>query len=59
MGGARSLPLHAGIPVELTWRVIETFGVTNFAAAPTVYRSLGTGTVFPPAARGSARPTML
>ncbi|WP_137876310.1 AMP-binding protein [Rhodococcus sp. Q] len=38
--GIRSLLLHAGFSAELTWKVIETFGVTNFAAAPTVYRSL-------------------
>lgn len=38
--GTRSLLLHAGFSAPLTWQVIETFGVTNFAAAPTVYRSL-------------------
>lgn len=38
--GIRSLLLHAGFSAGLTWKVIETFGVTNFAAAPTVYRSL-------------------
>lgn len=38
--GTRSLLLHSGFSPELTWKVIETFGVTNFAAAPTVYRSL-------------------
>ncbi|MFD1814282.1 AMP-binding protein [Rhodococcus gannanensis] len=36
----RSLLLHAGFSPALTWQVIEKFGVTNFAAAPTVYRSL-------------------
>lgn len=38
--GTRSLLLHAGFSAPLTWRIIEKFGVTNFAAAPTVYRSL-------------------
>ncbi|MET8799785.1 AMP-binding protein [Nocardia sp. NPDC004568] len=38
--GTRSLLLHAGFSPELTWRVLERFGVTNFAAAPTVYRAL-------------------
>lgn len=38
--GVRSLLLHAGFSAPLTWKVMEKFGVTNFAAAPTVYRSL-------------------
>ncbi|MCW4354145.1 AMP-binding protein [Hoyosella sp. YIM 151337] len=38
--GVRSLLLHAGFSAPLTWQVMEKFGVTNFAAAPTVYRSL-------------------
>lgn len=38
--GTRSLLLHAGFSPELTWRVLHRFGVTNFAAAPTVYRAL-------------------
>jgi len=38
--GTRSLLLHAGFSAELTARVLSEFGVTNFAAAPTVYRSL-------------------
>jgi len=38
--GVRSILLHAGFSADLTWKVIERFGVTNFAAAPTVYRSL-------------------
>lgn len=41
--GTRSLFLHAGFSPALTWRVLETFGVTNFAAAPTVYRALRAG----------------
>lgn len=38
--GIRSLLLHAGFSPALTWQVMDTFGVTNFAAAPTVYRAL-------------------
>ena len=38
--GRRSLLLHAGFSPALTWQVVERFGVTNFAAAPTVYRAL-------------------
>ncbi|GGK96397.1 AMP-binding protein [Nocardia jinanensis] len=38
--GTRSLLLHAGFSPALTWQVLERFGVTNFAAAPTVYRAL-------------------
>lgn len=38
--GRRSLMLHAGFTPAVTSAVMTTFGVTNFAAAPTVYRSL-------------------
>ena len=38
--GRRSLLLHAGFSAELTFAVLAQFGVTNFAAAPTVYRAL-------------------
>ncbi|MFF7656784.1 AMP-binding protein [Streptomyces sp. NPDC007983] len=38
--GVPSVLLHAGFSAELTWRVMEQLGVTNFTAAPTVYRSL-------------------
>lgn len=38
--GRTSILLHAGFSPALTWRVLETFGVTNFAAAPTIYRAL-------------------
>ncbi|NDZ92736.1 AMP-binding protein [Streptomyces sp. SID6673] len=38
--GRRNLLLHAGFSPELTARIIRELGVTNFAAAPTVYRSL-------------------
>ncbi len=47
--GNRSLLLTAGFSAELTWDVMSTFGVTNFAAAPTVYRSLRAGS---PAGQG-------
>ncbi|MGQ4360870.1 AMP-binding protein [Streptomyces sp. SAS_272] len=42
--GRRSLLLHAGFSPALTWQVMAAFGVTNFAAAPTVYRSLRAAT---------------
>ncbi|NGP05760.1 AMP-binding protein [Rhodococcus sp. 14C212] len=38
--GTRSILLHAGFSAPLVWQVMERFGVTNFTAAPTVYRSL-------------------
>ncbi|MFI6961768.1 AMP-binding protein [Streptomyces sp. NPDC050255] len=38
--GHRSLLLHSGFTPALTWRVMREFGVTNFTAAPTVYRTL-------------------
>ncbi|GAB3209052.1 acyl-CoA synthetase [Marinactinospora endophytica] len=38
--GQRSLHLRAGFDPELTLEVLETFAVTNFTAAPTVYRAL-------------------
>ncbi|MFE7801146.1 AMP-binding protein [Nocardia sp. NPDC057440] len=38
--GMRSLLLHASFSPALTWQVLARFGVTNFAAAPTVYRAL-------------------
>ncbi|WP_067854605.1 AMP-binding protein [Nocardia shimofusensis] len=41
--GTRSLLLHAPFSPALTLRVLESFGVTNFAAAPTVYRALRSG----------------
>ncbi|WP_433490548.1 AMP-binding protein [Nocardia grenadensis] len=40
VSGTRSLLLHAGFSPALTRQVLERFGVTNFAAAPTVYRAL-------------------
>ncbi|MDO5751506.1 MAG: AMP-binding protein [Arthrobacter sp.] len=41
--GNRSLLLSAGFSPELMWAVMEKFGVTNLAAAPTVYRALRAG----------------
>ena len=38
--GMRSILLHAGFSATLTWQVLQRFGVTNFAAAPTIYRAL-------------------
>ncbi|HWC84458.1 MAG TPA: AMP-binding protein [Pseudonocardiaceae bacterium] len=38
--GAPSVWLHHGFDAELTWQVMSGLRVTNFAAAPTVYRSL-------------------
>ena len=38
--GRRSILLNAGFSPELTSDVLKHLGVTNFAAAPTVYRSL-------------------
>ncbi|MFZ3572222.1 AMP-binding protein [Streptomyces sp. BH034] len=38
--GRRSLLLHSGFSAPITWQVMREFGVTNFTAAPTVYRSL-------------------
>lgn len=38
--GRRGLLLRGGFSAELTWSVLAQFGVTNFTAGPTVYRSL-------------------
>lgn len=38
--GVNSLLLEGGFSPKLTLSVLEQFGVTNFAAAPTVFRSL-------------------
>lgn len=38
--GVRSILLEGGFSPELTMRVLAEQGVTNFAAAPTVYRAL-------------------
>ncbi|WP_455835581.1 AMP-binding protein [Pseudarthrobacter siccitolerans] len=41
--GRRSVLVRAGFSPELTIAVLHRFGVTNFAAAPTVYRSMRSG----------------
>jgi acetyl-CoA synthetase len=41
--GRRSILLQAGFSTGLTWQVLEKFGVTNWAAAPTVFRSMRSG----------------
>jgi acetyl-CoA synthetase len=38
--GQTILLVNAPFSAELVWRIWETHGVTNFAAAPTVYRAL-------------------
>jgi len=38
--GRRNLMLCTGFNAELCWQVLDKFRVTNFAAAPTIYRSL-------------------
>lgn len=40
--GIRGLLVHANHSPMLTWQVLQRYGVTNLAAAPTVYRSLRT-----------------
>jgi len=47
--GVPSLLLNAGFSAELTWSVLSKYGVTNLAAAPTVYRALRASNVPPPA----------
>jgi acetyl-CoA synthetase len=42
--GARSILLQSGFAADVAWRVLAELGVTNFAAAPTVYRALRTVT---------------
>jgi acetyl-CoA synthetase len=48
--GVPSILLHAGFSAETTYGVLERFGVTNFAAAPTVFRSLRASDATPPRA---------
>ncbi|GAA3765197.1 AMP-binding protein [Salinactinospora qingdaonensis] len=40
LAGHHSLVLRAGFDPELTLEVMESFGVTNLAASPTIYRAL-------------------
>jgi acetyl-CoA synthetase len=46
--GVASILLEGGFSAEKTLSVLSRYGVTNFAAAPTVYRSLRTATVASP-----------
>lgn len=46
--GVRSILLAGGFSAERTLAVLTHFGVTNFAAAPTVYRSLRASGLAPP-----------
>ncbi|MCD6638691.1 MAG: AMP-binding protein [Nocardioides sp.] len=46
--GRRNILLQAGFTPATTWEVITRLGVTNLAAAPTVYRSLRSADVAPP-----------
>lgn len=54
--GVPSVLLSAGFSAELTWRVLDELTVTNFTAAPTVYRSLRAASAPPPAASPCAAP---
>ena len=47
--GVPSILLQGGFSAESTFAVLRTQAVTNFAAAPTVYRSLRAATTTPPA----------
>lgn len=46
--GVPSLLLDAGFSAEVTWSVLSRYRVTNFAAAPTVYRALRASGAEPP-----------
>jgi acetyl-CoA synthetase len=46
--GVPSVLLHAGFSAGLTFQVMSRYGVTNFTAAPTVYRSLRASGIQPP-----------
>jgi acetyl-CoA synthetase len=48
--GIPSLLLAGGFAVETTWRTLVDHGITDFAAAPTVYRALRSSSVPVPAA---------
>lgn len=47
--GTPGLMLESTFSPDATWAVLARFGVTNFAAAPTVYRSLRASDAPPPA----------
>ncbi|NMO04351.1 AMP-binding protein [Gordonia sp. TBRC 11910] len=44
--GYRNILLHSGFNAEVTARLLADLAVTNFAAAPTVYRSLKSDSAF-------------
>jgi acetyl-CoA synthetase len=46
--GVPSMLLHAGFSADLTFQAMSRYGVTNFTAAPTVYRSLRASGIQPP-----------
>jgi acetyl-CoA synthetase len=46
--GIPSLLLQGGFDAQSTYEVLSRYKITNFAAAPTVYRSLRTAPVSPP-----------
>jgi len=46
--GVQSFLLQAGFSAELTYEVLSRYPVTNFTAAPTVYRSLRASALTPP-----------
>jgi acetyl-CoA synthetase len=46
--GVPSVLVHAGFSAELTFEVMSRYRVTNFTAAPTVYRSLRASGIEPP-----------
>jgi acetyl-CoA synthetase len=48
--GVRSILLEGGFSAERTFGLLARFGVTNFAAAPTVFRALRASGLNPPAA---------
>jgi len=38
--GRRNFLLRSGFDPELCWRILQDFGITNFAAAPTIIRAM-------------------
>jgi acetyl-CoA synthetase len=46
--GVPSVLAHAGFSAELTWQILAQEQVTNFTAAPTVYRSMRAANLTPP-----------
>jgi len=46
--GTRSVIFEGGFAVEPTFEILRRFGITNFAAAPTVFRALRASGIAPP-----------